>query len=116
MIMSLLIILRPTSVARYHLNNAQVYDLIAKAGPILGSNGDVFEPDSPYPRPSPSLCPYPTKVNCNPYAIYRTYDGTCNNLRYPLRGSSNKPLARLLPPLYGDGESHSPGLVWLLGF
>ncbi|KAK2184613.1 hypothetical protein NP493_258g05028 [Ridgeia piscesae] len=88
---------------RYHLNNAQVYDLIAKAGPILGSNGDVFEPDSPYPRPSPSLCPYPTKVNCNPYAIYRTYDGTCNNLRYPLRGSSNKPLARLLPPLYGDG-------------
>ncbi|KAI0210128.1 peroxidasin-like [Lamellibrachia satsuma] len=88
---------------RYRLNNAQVYDLIAKAGPILGSNVDVFEPDSPYPRPTPSLCPYPVKVNCNPYAIYRTYDGTCNNLRYPLRGSSNKPLARLLPPLYGDG-------------
>ena len=79
-------------------------DLIAKSGPILGRNPDVFDPDSPYPKPRPSICPYPITVNCDPYAIYRTYDGTCNNLRHPLWGSSNKPLARLLPSMYGDGQ------------
>ncbi|CAH0549819.1 unnamed protein product [Brassicogethes aeneus] len=39
---------------------------------------------------------------------YRSYDGTCNNLKKPLLGSSNTPYRRLLPANYGDGISSPP--------
>ena len=34
---------------------------------------------------------------------YRTFDGTCNNLDYPLRGAAEVPFLRLIPPEYEDG-------------
>ncbi|EFX83339.1 hypothetical protein DAPPUDRAFT_240129 [Daphnia pulex] len=34
---------------------------------------------------------------------YRTFDGTCNNLRQPSWGSARSPLERLAPPEYDDG-------------
>ncbi len=34
---------------------------------------------------------------------YRTMDGTCNNLDYPLRGASEIPFLRLMPAEYEDG-------------
>ena len=34
---------------------------------------------------------------------YRTFDGTCNNLKEPMRGASYIPLRRLLPAQYDDG-------------
>ena len=37
---------------------------------------------------------------------YRTYDGTCNNLRKPSWGSSLTPMERLASPEYGDGKVH----------
>ncbi|XP_012238866.1 peroxidase isoform X2 [Bombus impatiens] len=36
-------------------------------------------------------------------ARYRTYDGSCNNLRNPTWGMANTRYGRLLPPNYGDG-------------
>lgn len=42
---------------------------------------------------------------------YRSYDGTCNNLRNPILGTPNTPYNRLLPPKYGDGKL-SPTLFW----
>ena len=48
--------------------------------------------------------PYFVQVNCDTNYKFRTIDGTCNNIRFPLWGSSNKPFDRLLPPLYGDGQ------------
>ena len=91
--------------ARYRLNNAQLLELTRKAAPILGLNRDVFVSDTHYPQPLPDRCPYPARVVCNPYAVHRTYDGSCNNRRYPLWGSSNKPLSRLLPAQYADGKA-----------
>lgn len=44
--------------------------------------------------------------NCNDMCFhnkYRTYDGTCNNLQVPMRGSSLTPFNRLLPPIYENG-------------
>lgn len=40
---------------------------------------------------------------CNPDDFYRTADGSCNNLKYPLWGRSDTPMTRLLPPAYSDG-------------
>ena len=34
---------------------------------------------------------------------YRTFDGSCNNLRHPMWGTSLTPLNRLLPPVYENG-------------
>ncbi|XP_044731417.1 peroxidase [Chrysoperla carnea] len=36
---------------------------------------------------------------------YRTYDGSCNNLRNPIWGTTNSSYVRLLPAKYGDGIS-----------
>jgi len=36
---------------------------------------------------------------------YRTYDGSCNNLKYPVWGTPQTPYVRLLPAVYGDGIS-----------
>lgn len=35
--------------------------------------------------------------------LYRTADGTCNNLKHPSWGSSFMPFLRFLPPDYSDG-------------
>lgn len=36
---------------------------------------------------------------------YRTHDGTCNNLQYPMWGASLTPFRRLLSPIYENGFS-----------
>ena len=35
--------------------------------------------------------------------LYRSADGTCNNLKHPVWGSSFMPFLRFLPPDYSDG-------------
>jgi len=40
--------------------------------------------------------------NCDSSAKYRSFDGTCNNLKNPSLGSKNTPFTRLLPPAYTD--------------
>ena len=50
-----------------------------------------------------TYCPFKNqKIVCNSSSIYRTYDGTCNNLVNPLIGAQNTPYIRLLSPAYGD--------------
>ena len=41
--------------------------------------------------------------------VYRTINGTCNNLYFPLNGASHMPFARLLPAEYEDGLSQPKG-------
>ena len=47
-------------------------------------------------RPIP-VCRYPIAW------LYRSIDGTCNNLQNPLFGASETPFIRIVPPLYEDG-------------
>ncbi|XP_064601255.1 thyroid peroxidase-like [Liolophura sinensis] len=61
--------------------------------------------NSPAARNSGLKCPFVEPV-CDPNAIYRTVDGTCNNLAHPLWGSAYIPLARDLPAFYGRGIVH----------
>jgi len=42
-------------------------------------------------------------IKCNPAQKYRTFDGTCNNLKHPALGSIEMPFQRLLAPAYSDG-------------
>ncbi|TKR86916.1 hypothetical protein L596_011414 [Steinernema carpocapsae] len=37
------------------------------------------------------------------HSKYRSYDGQCNNFDHPMRGVSQMPLIRLLPPVYDNG-------------
>jgi peroxidase len=50
------------------------------------------------------------KVQCSSRCIiYRTFDGTCNNLNNPLKGAANTPLKRLLNADYQNGFSTPRG-------
>ncbi|XP_019871492.2 chorion peroxidase isoform X2 [Aethina tumida] len=50
------------------------------------------------------------EMNCNPYQKYRSYDGSCNNLKYPGQfGVSFQPFRRALPPEYDDGINSPRG-------
>ncbi|XP_066966449.1 peroxidase-like [Macrobrachium rosenbergii] len=54
------------------------------------------------------VCPVKTEEfneqSCPAYSVmYRTLDGTCNNLDKPEWGAAYRPFARFLPPDYSDG-------------
>ncbi|CAL4067334.1 unnamed protein product, partial [Meganyctiphanes norvegica] len=42
------------------------------------------------------------KAECTSNAIYRTHDGTCNNLENPMWGAAMRPFVRFLLPAYQD--------------
>ena len=46
-----------------------------------------------------------TEITCDPNSIFRTIDGTCNNLRNPSFGAINTQFNRIIPADYGDGIS-----------
>ena len=71
---------------------------VARAWTVSGKN--FFK----RPRQPPS-CNFPT-VN-----MFRTIDGTCNNLKKPLLGSSGTAFKRLVPPSYEDGISSLRGTL-----
>jgi hypothetical protein len=50
------------------------------------------------------FCPFNPNLICNASSKYRSFDGTCNNLRNPLYGAANTPYKRFIAsPKYGDG-------------
>ena len=50
-----------------------------------------------------SYCPYSKNIACPSDTSYRTFDGTCNNLKNPLIGRAMTPFRRLMPAKYADG-------------
>jgi hypothetical protein len=48
------------------------------------------------------FCPFAVPVTCDPNTPYRTFDGSCNNLKVPWWGQSNTPYKRWLAPDYSD--------------
>ena len=42
-------------------------------------------------------------IHCDKRALYRSIDGSCNNIRHPEWGQANQPLARMLDPQYNEG-------------
>lgn len=51
-----------------------------------------------------ATCPFLKTIPCNRSAIYRTIDGSCNNLDQPYWGRANTPYRRLQDPDYADGN------------
>ena len=52
------------------------------------------------------VCPFTDplqKPKCNTKSIYRTINGTCNNVKKPFYGGSFTPLARVLDSAFEDG-------------
>ena len=49
-------------------------------------------------------CPMTKRdIHCDKRALYRSIDGSCNNIRHPEWGQANQPLARMLDPQYNEG-------------
>ena len=46
-----------------------------------------------------------------PAIIYRSFDGSCNNLINPNWGRALTPLERLLPPVYEDGKNNLKSII-----
>nr|UCR61002.1 peroxidase [Aphelinus asychis] len=57
--------------------------------------------------PAPPSCGQYTGPQCRAKSRYRSYDGSCNNLRSPSWGMANTKYARLAPAIYSDGV-HAP--------
>ena len=51
----------------------------------------------------PELCGV-TEIACDDEAIYRTADGSCNNIGHPTWGMAMTRQARFLPSQYDDGR------------
>ncbi|XP_076115704.1 peroxidase-like protein [Mytilus galloprovincialis] len=64
-------------------------------------NGGALPDSAEFRRQLVPYCPMRSPV-CNPNDLYRTANGSCNNLRNPLWGASFTTQARFLPPAYGD--------------
>ncbi|GJQ67039.1 HPX6 [Trypoxylus dichotomus] len=57
------------------------------------------------------LCSQFTNISCVKYMKFRTYDGTCNNLKEPFKyGVGHRPFRRILPPDYADVGISEPRL------
>lgn len=47
---------------------------------------------------------YPIQKACNPFNLYYSYDGSCNNLLFTHWGQAGFPFVRLLAANYSDGN------------
>jgi hypothetical protein len=52
----------------------------------------------------PKFCPFRNMTKCDPSYPYRSFDGSCNNLKNPWWGQAEMPYKRLLIPDYADGN------------
>ncbi|RZB39260.1 hypothetical protein BDFB_005392 [Asbolus verrucosus] len=68
-------------------------------------NYNNFLPQPPPTTPDPATLGCGTPPASCPKTAYRSYDGSCNNLRNPILGTPQTPYARLLPANYGDRVS-----------
>ncbi|XP_013422154.2 chorion peroxidase-like [Lingula anatina] len=55
-------------------------------------------------------CPFDLQRRCDQRAKYRSFDGSCNNLKKPNWGKSFEPFKRFLHPMYEDGRSCAVGV------
>ena len=83
---------------RFSLSNAEVKQLMQQLPSMLKTNPSLG------PQSKATECPYLENIPCQSRAHYRRHDGRCNNLLYPLWGSTHQPQTRFLPPDYSDGE------------
>ncbi|XP_014216998.1 peroxidase-like [Copidosoma floridanum] len=87
----------------------QSYLLYSPASSYPGhpSIGGLPAPAPPASTPPAYTCPGQYRQPACRRSVYRTYDGSCNNLEFPTWGMANTKYARLLPANYADGF-HAP--------
>ena len=73
---------------------------------ISASTKDLFSPTTLRKLHRLSNCPRRNidRSFCRIHAKYRSIDGTCNNIRSPLYGSSSSAYTRVLPAKYYDPD------------
>ncbi|CAL1528658.1 unnamed protein product, partial [Lymnaea stagnalis] len=52
---------------------------------------------------------------CDPTSRYRSFDGSCNNLRHPTFGVAGSTFRRILAPKYENGDGRTPRLTGVTG-
>lgn len=89
-------------------NTAQLLDTMStialKIGKELVKNRNIRSIENLKNTQIPSqFCPFIQQKECDTNDLYRSIDGSCNNLKLPLLGKSNTPYKRYLKPAYDDG-------------
>ena len=87
--------MRQTSSDAYYINELATYAFDIVQNSTSARSTDSLVIDSQY-------CPF-VSLTCDSTYKYRLINGSCNNLKNPLYGSSNTPYKRVLDPAYGDG-------------
>ena len=84
------------------LPNRYFQELLAGLPKPLKKYTTIAQPDQKLSAPEPGTCPW-QEYECPTDDVYRTMDGSCNNLANPLWGRKETPLRRELPAKYNDG-------------
>lgn len=75
---------------------------------ILGNDKNTVSKKSLSETKTPiHLCPFLRETKCDPDFRFRSINGSCNNLEFPLLGQTGTPYKRYMEPSYDDGLDHA---------
>ncbi|OQV25948.1 Peroxidase [Hypsibius exemplaris] len=84
--------------------NRPSYDVLSHSGYSPNEMSDAGHMRKGYEYDSCPAPGYDEPVDCHRFIKYRSFDGSCNNLKYPSWGNRTQPYSRITARTYSDGK------------